>query len=77
MCFREGELIVGGQDVLLGHIGGCPLYMHAQQYEYWRHTQVVVDVGRAGERFFPGRPGQMHFLPLARVFLEDEEAGQA
>ena len=58
MCYPEGELLVGDGDVRLGEIGGCPFYMSAAQFEYWKHTQLTIDVvpGRAG--CFPGRPGR-------------------
>ena len=63
MCFRDGELIVGGQDVLLGHIDGCPFYMHAKQFEYWRHMQVIIDVGPGpGSDFSLDGSEQTHFL---------------
>lgn len=73
MCFREGEFIIGGRDVLLGHIGGCPFYMHAQQYEYWRHTQVVIGVGPGpGSDFSLDGMEPMHFESQARLFTDDE-----
>ncbi len=53
MCYPLGEFRVGGNDVKLGEIGGCPFYMGAAQFEYWKHTQLIIDVvpGRgAGSR---------------------------
>jgi uncharacterized protein (DUF779 family) len=44
MCFPAGEFRLGSQDVLLGEIDGCPFYMGAAQFEYWRHTQLIIDV---------------------------------
>lgn len=44
MCYPAGEFYVGGSDVLLGEIGGAPFYMSAPQYEYWKHTQLIIDV---------------------------------
>lgn len=43
MCFEVSEYIVGGQDVLLGKIGGIPFYMNADQYERWKHTNLIID----------------------------------
>lgn len=50
MCYPDGELLVGDGDVRLGEIGGCPFYMSAPQFEYWKHTQLIIDVvpGRGG-----------------------------
>ena len=44
MCYPQGEFVVGDSDVLLGHIGGAPFYINAAQYEYWKHTQLLIDV---------------------------------
>jgi uncharacterized protein (DUF779 family) len=45
MCYPAGEFRVGGQDVLLGHVAnGVPVWIGAAQFEYWRHTQVTIDV---------------------------------
>ncbi|MBA4355808.1 MAG: DUF779 domain-containing protein, partial [Novosphingobium sp.] len=45
MCFVAGEFRVGGQDVLLGHVAGdTPVWIGAAQFEYWRHTQITIDV---------------------------------
>ena len=44
MCYPAGDFLIGDSDVLLGHIGGAPFYMSAPQYEYWKHTQLIIDV---------------------------------
>lgn len=50
MCYPQGEFNLGEQDILLGEIGGAPFYMYRAQYEYWQHTQIIIDVveGRGG-----------------------------
>ena len=44
MCFPQSEFLLGESDVLLGEIGGAPFYMSAAQFEYWKHTQLTIDV---------------------------------
>ena len=44
MCFPVGDFRVGPQDVHLGRIGGCDFYIGAAQFDYWEHTQLVIDV---------------------------------
>ena len=44
MCYPAGDFRVGPQDVLLGKIAGCDFYIGAAQFEYWRHTQLIIDV---------------------------------
>jgi uncharacterized protein len=73
MCFPVGEFKVGGQDVLLGEIAGCPFYMGAAQFEYWRHTQLIIDVvpGR-GAGFTVEAPEGVRFLTRSRLFTDEE-----
>ena len=68
ICFDEGELVVGDNDVLLGYIGGCPVYIDCRQYEVWRHTQLIIDVGEGEPEGFslPAGPDG-HFTTRSRV----------
>ncbi|MBP6554934.1 MAG: DUF779 domain-containing protein [Rhizobiaceae bacterium] len=76
MCFVAGEFRVGGQDVLLGHItGDTPVWTGAAQFEYWRHTQVTIDVvpGR-GAGMSLEAPEGVRFIVRSRVFSDEEAA---
>ena len=77
MCYPDGELIVGDSDVRLGEIGGCPFYMSVAQYEYWKHTQLTIDVvpGRGGMFSLEGPEG-LRFLTRSRLFSDEEQAAQ-
>jgi uncharacterized protein (DUF779 family) len=75
MCYPAGELRVGAQDVLLGEIGGCPFYIGAAQFEYWSHTQLIIDVGPGrGAGFSLEAPEGVRFLTRGRVFTDAETA---
>jgi uncharacterized protein len=75
MCFAAGEFRVGAQDVLLGEIAGCEFYIGAAQFEYWQHTQLIIDVvpGR-GAGFTLEAPEGVRFLTRSRVFSDEEVA---
>jgi len=75
MCYPRGEFRVGSRDVLLGEIAGCPFYMGREQFEYWRHTQLTIDVvpGRGGG-FSLEAPHGVRFLTRSRVFTDAELA---
>jgi len=75
MCYPSGDFRVGPQDVLLGEIAGCKFYIAAAQFEYWRHTQLIIDVvpGR-GSGFSVEAPEGVRFLTRSRVFTDDEVA---
>jgi uncharacterized protein (DUF779 family) len=68
MCFPAGEFRVGQRDVRLGAIEGCPFYMGADQFEYWKHTHLTIDVvpGR-GSGFSLEAPRGVRFLVRSRV----------
>ncbi|MCG2613938.1 DUF779 domain-containing protein [Terrimonas sp. NA20] len=73
MCFAEGEFRIGGSDVCLGEIAGCKFYMNADQFEYWKHTQLTLDVtpGR-GSSFSLEIPLGVRFYILSKIFTDDE-----
>jgi uncharacterized protein (DUF779 family) len=73
MCYPAGEFKVGGQDVLMGEIADCKFYMGAAQFEYWRHTQLTIDVvpGR-GAGFSLEAPEGVRFLTRSRIFTDAE-----
>ena len=50
MCYPRGEFIIGDADVQLGEVDSEPFYMSRSQFEYWKHTQLTLDVvpGRGG-----------------------------
>lgn len=75
MCYPRGEFLVGSADVLLGEICGSPFYIGRQQYEYWKHTQLIIDVvdGQGGMFSLEGGEGRC-FLTRSRLFTDNEWA---
>eukprot|EP01037_Dinobryon_pediforme_P019948 gene19948-20459_t len=73
MCYPAGEFRVGPQDVKLGEIAGCAFFMGAAQFDYWKHTQLIIDVvpGR-GSGFSVEAPEGIRFLTRSRLFTEHE-----
>jgi len=79
MCYPAGEFRVGTQDILLGRIapgtveGSVPVWIGAAQFDYWRHTQVTIDVvpGR-GAGFSLEGPEGLRFMIRSRVFTDAE-----
>jgi len=73
MCYAEGEFRTGAQDLRIGEIGGCSFYIGASQYEYWQHTQIIIDVtpGR-GAGFSLEAPEGVRFISRSRVFSDAE-----
>ena len=73
MCFEEGEFKIGDSDVLLGEVYGCNFYMNRDQFEYWKHTQLTLDVvpGR-GSSFSLEIPLGIRFHIRSRIFTDEE-----
>ena len=75
MCYPLGEFITGDSDVLLATIEDAPFYMSRPQFEYWKHTQLILDVvpGRGGMFSLDNGEG-VRFLIRSRVFTDAEIA---
>ncbi|MFN4123190.1 MAG: DUF779 domain-containing protein [Flavobacteriales bacterium] len=75
MCFQQGDFKIGNSDVLLGYIHDCPFYMSADQFAYWQHTHLTLDVtnGR-GASFSLEIPLGKRFVIKSRLFTEEEAA---
>ena len=74
-CYLPTDLTIGPHDVHLGEIGGVPFYISASQYEYWKHTQLIIDVieGHGGTFSLEGPEGKA-FHTRSRVFTDAELA---
>ena len=75
MCYPIGDFILGDRDVQMGEIGGAPFYMSPSQFEYWQHTQLIIDAipGRGG-MFSLDNGTERRFLTRSRVFSDEEHA---
>jgi len=73
MCFEKGEFKLGGSDVKLGEIDGCEFWMSKDQFEYWQHTQLTVDVTKGrGSSFSIEIPTGFRFYIHSRLFTDVE-----
>ncbi len=73
MCFADGEFRIGDSDICLGEIADCKFYMSRDQFEYWQHTQLTIDVtpGR-GSSFSLEIPMGIRFLTKSRLYTPQE-----
>jgi uncharacterized protein (DUF779 family) len=74
-CYLPTDLTIGRYDVHLGDVGGVPFYIGKLQYEYWKHTQLILDVveGHGGTLSLEGDTGKA-FLTRSRMFTDAEWA---
>ena len=75
MCYPRDEFLTGDADICLGEIGGTPFYMSRAQFDYWKHTHLIIDVvqGRGGMFSLEGPEG-LRFLTRSRLFTDAEWA---
>lgn len=74
MCFARGEFRTGASDVLIGTINNdTPFWMSDDQFQYWKHTQLTLDVvnGR-GSSFSLEIPTGKRFIIRSRLFTDEE-----
>jgi uncharacterized protein (DUF779 family) len=73
MCYPRGDFRIGANDVFLGLIAGCPFYIGGQQFAYWRHTHLTIDIvaGR-GSGFSIEAPEGKRFVTRSRLFTDEE-----
>ena len=72
-CYLPTDLTIGPYDVKLGELSGVPFYIGKLQYEYWKHTQLILDVieGSGGTFSLEGNTGKA-FHTRSRLFTDDE-----
>ena len=73
MCFPRSEFRVGSRDIFLGAIQAQPFFIAEDQYSYWEHTHLIIDVvpGRGGMFSLEGPTGK-RFLTRSRIFTDEE-----
>jgi uncharacterized protein len=73
MCYLRHEFRVGQRDVYLGLVADTPMYIGGQQFEYWQHTHLTIDVvpGR-GSGFSLEAPLGVRLLTRSRLFTNEE-----
>lgn len=73
MCLPKGELMLNYTDVYLGTIHDCGFYMSADQFQYWKHTQLTVDIVKGrGSSFSLEIPLGLRFIIKSRIFTKEE-----
>ena len=72
-CYLPTDLTIGSYDIKLGEVGGVPFYIGKLQYDYWKHTQLILDVieGHGGTFSLEGSTGKA-FHTRSRLFTDEE-----
>jgi hypothetical protein len=80
MCYPHGDFMTGDADVQLGDLDvgadqPVEFWMSREQFRYWSHTHLTVDLvpGR-GAGFSLEAPTGNRFLIRSRLFTDEEAA---
>lgn len=75
MIFEKGDMYLDESDILLGELEGVNYYMNQDQFEYWKHTHLTIDIteGR-GSSFSLEIPLGLRFLVRSRLLTDAENA---
>ena len=73
LCYAQSDFQISDHDILLGDINGAPFYMSPEQFEYWKHTQLIIDlVDGMGGMFSLDNGSGKRFLTRSRLFTDSE-----
>lgn len=74
MLLESGDFYLDESDVLLGNVEGINFYMNKDQFEYWKHTHLTVDITKGrGASFSLEIPLGIRFIILSRLFSKEEQ----
>ncbi|MGR7814003.1 DUF779 domain-containing protein [Lacinutrix undariae] len=75
MIFEKDAMYLDESDVLLGDVSGVNFYMNIDQFNYWKHTHLTVDVTKGrGASFSLEIPLGLRFLIHSRLLTKAEDA---
>ncbi|RDU63186.1 DUF779 domain-containing protein [Helicobacter sp. MIT 14-3879] len=72
-CYEKNDFKIGENDLLLGEIDSVPFYIHKAQYEYFKHTQLILNaLEENGSEFSLEYGTGKSFILESRVFSNEE-----
>ncbi|MFT7003495.1 MAG: hypothetical protein ACJAWW_000844 [Sulfurimonas sp.] len=76
MCYEKNDFHVPSRNVKLGEICGVEFFIDKDQFEYFRHSHIEVDVkeekGAFGNSFSLEIDLGYQFLTISRIFTDEE-----
>lgn len=73
MILEAEDMYLDESDILLGQLEGVNYYMNQDQFDYWKHTHLTIDVteGR-GASFSLEIPLGVRFIIQSRLLTDEE-----
>ena len=76
MCYEKGDFHVPSRNVKMGEICGCEFFIDKDQFEYFKHSFITVDVKEEkaafGNSFSLEIDLGYQFITKSRIFTDEE-----
>lgn len=78
MCYAKNDFYVPSRNVKLGELCGCEFFIDKDQFEYFRHSHITVDVRKENAAFGNSFSLEIdlgyQFITVSRIFTDEEYA---
>ena len=78
MCYEKGDFHVPSRNIKLGEICGCEFFIDKDQFEYFKHSCITIDVreekGAFGNSFSLEIDLGYQFITRSKIFTDEEYA---
>ena len=78
MCYQKKDFHVPSRNVKMGEVGECEFFIDPEQVEYFRYSQVILDVKEEkaafGNSFSLEIDEGYQFITRSRIFSDAENA---
>lgn len=76
MCYEKGDFYVPSRNVKMGEICGCEFFIDKDQFEYFKHSFITIDVREEkaafGNSFSLEIDLGYQFITKSRIFTDEE-----
>ena len=76
MCYEKGDFYVPSRNVKMGEICGCEFFIDKDQFEYFNHSFITIDVKEEkaafGNSFSLEIDLGYQFITKSRIFTDEE-----
>ena len=76
MCYEKSDFYVPSRNVKMGEICGCEFFIDKDQFEYFKHSFITVDVKEEkaafGNSFSLEIDLGYQFITKSRIFTDEE-----
>ena len=76
MCYEKGDFYVPSRNVKLGEICGCEFFIDKDQFEYFKHSFITIDVKEEKSAFGNSFSLEIdlgyQFITKSRILTDEE-----